>query len=274
MSAASYEIFRDIEKSNLSLRNYIKPSNQFIQQLINNINNAYKNGIINYNAFITINQLIENYMLMNPNKLYYFIINTSYNLYPSPQPQNISTPVYQNLIIDNFIKYIYQTITYIYTNNYINKSIYLYFTTTILPNITQIINTFNIPNYTRGNMYNYISNDYGKCVFELGHGSENICNYFIGGRNPLSLRLNNEIYMQQQNNPFNLEQNYYPITSTQTTYPLGLNNYLLGQNNYSLGQNNYSMFNEDAYNICSNNAFENNSSLLECNKYLGVLLNF
>lgn len=264
--AASFEIFRAIEGSNLYPFSSNVETNQIsAKQVLNNLNNAYSRGGINNQLHSLLNQLVSKYneAISNnsPNELYYFIMQSAHaqQLLP-PQTNNMSTKVYNSLVINNFIEYIYQIITYLYTNNYINGSVYNFFINNMIPNINQLIDNFNIKNYTRGDILSYLNNDYNNCVAQvdnMGYSGSNICNYFIGGGNPLELELNNSIYMQQQN-PYAPIQSPRPPTTNLMQRP---NLMFMHQK-----------FDEDSYNTCAYNAFQNNASDTKCNRYLDNIL--
>lgn len=274
--AASFEIFREIEGSSLypfSNTGYILQNQILPKQVLNNLTNAYKKGGINNKLYSLLNQLFSKYNAAinnenSINELYYFITQSAHAQHSLPSQNNMSTKVYNSLIITNFIEYIYQIIAYLYVNNYINGSVYNFFINSMIPNINQLISNFNIKNYTRGDISNYLNNDYNNCVAQvnnMGYIGSNICNYFIGGGNPLELELNNSIYIQQQNP-------YMPIQR-----PRLIQNLSEHRQGSSLMQRPNLMFmhqkfDEDSYNTCAYNAFQNNASDTECNRYLDKIL--
>ena len=245
MENANYQILREIEKSPRA--QYITTPKHILQNYISSMILGLRHAGINSGAII---HLCNIYNAVFGNKsanilqLYYAIIQ---NALPIQNNELITSLNNYNAML-NFITHLRDIIAFLYKGNYINGTVYNFFINVFLQNIITLVLVMNEANFSIGDLSYYINGDYDNCI--LSGNNSYACDYYMEGYKLLE-RQDTVIPMLMQRSK---SANAYIMSSTAAAA-------------LRMGDP------EDQYKICTNTAFANNSSEVECNQYLKFLLN-
>jgi hypothetical protein len=252
METANYQILRKIEKSPRA--QYITTPKHILQNYISSMILGLRRAGAGKNAYNVMTRLCNVYNAVFGNKsanvlqLYYTIIQ---NTLKGNNSNALLTSVNDYNALNYFINYLRDIISFLYKGNYINGAVYNFFINVFLQNIITLVLVMNEANFSIGDLSYYINNDYENCI--LSGNNSYACDYYMEGYKLLERqdKVDIAIPMLMQRSK---SANAYIMSSTAAAA-------------LRMGDP------EDQYKICTDTAFANNSSDIECNQYLKFLLN-
>jgi hypothetical protein len=251
MEIANYQILREIEKSPYA--QYITVPKSVLQNYIYNMKLGLQNASTNTNAITNLCNVYNAVFgdgTANILQLYYALYSAALKGNTMRgnklQSNTLLTSVNNYNTMSNFINYLQNSILSLYRGNYINRNVYNFFINVFLQNIITLVETMDKANFSIGDLSYYINDDYENCI--LSGNSTYSCDYYMEGYKLLE-QVDTPITIFAQSCNSANSTNAYIISSTAAA-------------NLRMRDP------EDQYKICTDRAFANNSSEMECNQYL------